>query len=150
MGTFLVKWDSFEHSNAPKHQNGNRHFFASYSRANGNSSKWEYSWNFLYFVTTGAFLIDTPPLKSPKSGEFTYLIYSGDFEHFLPQYHLLGNFGAPKLLKIERFLKGPPFEIQKNSRCARQIIYCGIFAPQISVNHLLRKIWDMNLTDFIY
>ena len=22
MGTFLVKWDSFEHSNAPKHQNG--------------------------------------------------------------------------------------------------------------------------------
>ena len=51
MGTFLVKWDSFEHSNTPKHQNGNPKFFASYSRANGNSSKWEYSWNFLYFAT---------------------------------------------------------------------------------------------------
>ena len=51
MGTFLVKWDSFEHSNAPKHQNGKFKFVASHSRANGNSSKWEYFWNSLYLAT---------------------------------------------------------------------------------------------------
>ena len=45
MGTF-VKWDSFEHSNAPKRE---ANFFASYSRANGNSSKCEYFLKVLAF-----------------------------------------------------------------------------------------------------
>ena len=67
------------------------------------------------FDGTGPFLINTPPLKDPKSEEFG------------PQY-LFGKFEPPKcpstyqgMLQIVHFLKVGTFDIPKFSRCARPI-----------------------------